>query len=128
RVAPAAVRVSPHVGGRCRREDSHRAWTRGQSSGAQRGGCRAESQALRRHALSARGRQRVHLRRAGVRLVPQQLVVEPLGIVTQPNKLGQIPAGGMREATNVAIRSPGVIENMRGWATKFTIPLTDANT
>lgn len=57
----------------------------------------------------------------------QQLVLTPLGIVTEPNKLGQIPAGALSSMTECVERSPGVIENMRSWATRATIP-TDAGT
>lgn len=45
----------------------------------------------------------------------QQLVLDPLGIVTEPNKLGQIPAGALESCSQTVIRSPGVIENNKGW-------------
>lgn len=45
----------------------------------------------------------------------QQLVLEPLGIITEPNKLGLIPAGALSSMTDCVERSPGVIENMRAW-------------
>jgi hypothetical protein len=57
----------------------------------------------------------------------QQLVLEPLGIVTEPNKLGHIPAGAMSSAVNCAIRSPGVIESRPTWAHRATIQ-SDAGT
>lgn len=57
----------------------------------------------------------------------QQLVLEPLGIVTEPNKLGQIPAGALAVMTDAVERSPGVIENLPAWATRATIP-SDAGT
>lgn len=57
----------------------------------------------------------------------QQLMLEPLGIITEPNKLGQIPAGGLSSAINVAIRRPGCIESMAGFST-FTAFTSDAGT
>ena len=57
----------------------------------------------------------------------QQLVLEPLGLVTEPNPLGQIPAGGMFDAYNTVIRSPGIIEGLPNWAVRATIP-SDAGT
>lgn len=44
----------------------------------------------------------------------QQLVLDPLGLVTEPNKLGQVPAGALTQTTNCVMRSPGVIENPKG--------------
>lgn len=57
----------------------------------------------------------------------QQLVLTPLGIVTEPNKLGQIPAGALSSMTECVERSPGVIQNMPSWTTRATIP-SDAGT
>ena len=39
----------------------------------------------------------------------RQLVVKPLGLVTQPNKLGVFPPGALRIARNMVMRSPGEI-------------------
>lgn len=58
----------------------------------------------------------------------QQLVLEPLGIITEPNKLGQIPAGAFSVMTNCVERSPGIIENMRAWQTIATVPHTTSST
>ena len=57
----------------------------------------------------------------------QQLVLEPLGIITEPNKLGQIPAGALSEAKNVVIRSPGIIETLPRWDLRATLE-SDAGT
>lgn len=57
----------------------------------------------------------------------QQLVLTPLGIVTEPNKLGQVPAGALSVMTECVERSPGIIENLPAWATRATIP-SDAGT
>jgi hypothetical protein len=43
----------------------------------------------------------------------RQIVVRPLGLVTEPNKVGQYPPGALAEATRARIRSPGVIEAAR---------------
>lgn len=45
----------------------------------------------------------------------QQLVLDPLGLVTQPNKLGQVPAGALTACNQVVLRSPGTLENLPGW-------------
>src|ERR1700712_1289329 len=58
----------------------------------------------------------------------QQLVLEPLGIVTEPNKLGQIPAGALSVMTDCVERSPGVIENIQAWQTKVTVAGADVQT
>lgn len=58
----------------------------------------------------------------------QQLVLDPLGVVTQANKFGQTPAGAMVTAHNVRIRSPGIVEAQRAWSTIATLPSTDAGT
>ena len=58
----------------------------------------------------------------------QQLVLEPLGLVTEPNKLGQIPAGALSVMTDCVERSPGVIENIKSWQTRMTVANTDAGT
>jgi len=42
----------------------------------------------------------------------KQTVVAPLGLITQPNKYGQFPPGGMSIATNVLMRDPGVLSSM----------------
>ena len=43
----------------------------------------------------------------------QQVLVKPQGIITEPNKVGQYPAGAFRYSSNVAIRSFGVVEQVR---------------
>jgi hypothetical protein len=58
----------------------------------------------------------------------QQLVLEPLGLVTEPNKLGQVPAGALSVMQDCVERSPGVIENIQAWQTKVTVSGTDAGT
>lgn len=60
--------------------------------------------------------------------MPQQLVLTPLGLITEPNQLGQIPAGALSLADNIVMRSPGKIANDRGWATRYTLTGTDAGT
>lgn len=52
-------------------------------------------------------------------------IVRPLGLITQPNKLGQYPAGALSTAHNVYIRSPGVIEPSRAQAILQTMPAGD---
>lgn len=61
-------------------------------------------------------------------MAQQQLVLEPLGIVTEPNKLGQIPAGALSVMSDCVERSPGVIENIQAWQAKVTVTGTDAGT
>lgn len=41
----------------------------------------------------------------------QQLVLRPLGLITQPNKLGTIPQGALALADQCYMRQPGTIEN-----------------
>jgi len=60
--------------------------------------------------------------------MPQQLVLTPLGLVTEPNQLGQIPAGALSTAANVVIRSPGKISSAPGWTVRYTLTGTDAGT
>jgi len=43
----------------------------------------------------------------------REIVVRPLGIITEPNKLGQYPAGALAVADRARIRSAGVIEAAR---------------
>jgi hypothetical protein len=52
--------------------------------------------------------------------MPQQLILQPLGIVTQPGKLTSLPPGAMSQADNVYIRSPFKIERAKPWATSAT--------
>jgi len=47
--------------------------------------------------------------------VSQQVMLRPLGIITQPNKMGSIPAGAFREAYAGYIRDPGVLETAVNW-------------
>lgn len=58
----------------------------------------------------------------------QQLVLVPLGLVTEPNQLGQIPAGALSVASNIVIRSPAKIAPAPGWTTRYTLTGTDAGT
>lgn len=46
----------------------------------------------------------------------QQLVVKPQGIITEPNKVGQFPMGAFANATNLAIRSFGSVEQVEQWS------------
>jgi hypothetical protein len=48
--------------------------------------------------------------------MPQQLIIQPLGIVTQPGKLVSLPPGAMSQADNVYIRSPFKVERAKPWA------------
>lgn len=57
----------------------------------------------------------------------QQLVLDPQGIVTEPNKLGNIPAGSLKSADELCIRSPGVLSQLPVWQTRATLA-TDAGT
>lgn len=41
----------------------------------------------------------------------QQLLLKPLGLITQPNKLGTIPQGALALADQCYMRQPGTIEN-----------------
>lgn len=45
----------------------------------------------------------------------QQLVLRPLGIISQPNKLGTIPQGALQLADQCYMRQPGTIENANGY-------------
>jgi hypothetical protein len=40
----------------------------------------------------------------------RETVVAPLGLVTRPNEVGQYPAGALKSAINVCMRSPGIVE------------------
>jgi hypothetical protein len=40
----------------------------------------------------------------------QELLVQALGMITQPNKMGQYPVGAMSFAQDVFIRAPGIVE------------------
>lgn len=40
----------------------------------------------------------------------RETVVAPLGLITRPNETGQYPAGALRTALNVCMRSPGIVE------------------
>jgi len=48
----------------------------------------------------------------------QQLVLRPLGLITQPNKLGTIPQGALALADQCYMRQPGTIENANTYAQK----------
>lgn len=50
----------------------------------------------------------------------QQLVVQPVGVITQPNSLGQFPSGAMFDATRCYIRNPGALETAPAWISKST--------
>lgn len=39
----------------------------------------------------------------------QEQLIVPLGLITQPNKLGQYPAGAMSQAQGLVMRSPGLL-------------------
>ena len=41
----------------------------------------------------------------------KQLLLRPLGLITEPNKLGEIPLGALSQAEGVYIRSPGTVES-----------------
>lgn len=45
----------------------------------------------------------------------QQIIVKPLGIITQPNKLGSIPVGALSKADQAWMRDPGTIEAAGTW-------------
>lgn len=46
----------------------------------------------------------------------------PLGLITQPNKLGQYPAGALSQASGLAMRSPGLATRMPLLSTYFASP------
>lgn len=60
--------------------------------------------------------------------MPQQLVLTPLGIITEPNELGQIPAGAFSSASGIVMRQPGKIHGVVNWSTRYTLTGTDAGT
>lgn len=43
---------------------------------------------------------------------PRETIVVPLGLVTEPNEYGQYPAGALRRADNVVMRSPGNLSQL----------------
>lgn len=45
----------------------------------------------------------------------EQLIMNPLGIITQPNKLGVVPPGAFREAYACVIRDPAKLETSPTW-------------
>lgn len=45
--------------------------------------------------------------------VRREAIVRPLGLVTQPNKMGQYPAGALKSAVDCFMRQPGVLESSR---------------
>jgi len=51
----------------------------------------------------------------------RQILVKPIGLVTQPNKLGVFPPGAMSQAKDVIMRSPAIIQQAysktAGWST-----------
>lgn len=47
----------------------------------------------------------------------RQSIVAPIGLITQPNQYGQYKRGALSTATNVVMRSPGVISSMPGLRT-----------
>lgn len=51
--------------------------------------------------------------------VARETTVLALGQITQPNEMGQYPAGALKVATNVFIRSPGVLAQSRQASTLF---------
>lgn len=53
----------------------------------------------------------------------QQIIVRPLGLVTQPNKIGGFPDGALRSADGVLIRDPFIIEQAPRTSQTFgTVP------
>lgn len=53
--------------------------------------------------------------------LPRQIVVKPIGLVTQPNKLGVFPPGACSQAKDMIMRSPASMQQAytktAGWAT-----------
>ena len=41
----------------------------------------------------------------------REVLVKPLGLVTRPNLYGQYPVGGLSQAQNLVMRSPGILES-----------------
>lgn len=50
--------------------------------------------------------------------MPKQQILEPLGLVTEPNKLGQFASGALYRAIGCVMRSPGIIEGHGRFALK----------
>jgi len=48
--------------------------------------------------------------------VSSQIILQPIGIVTQPNKLGSIPPGAFARADYAYMRSPGEVEASGQWS------------
>jgi hypothetical protein len=56
----------------------------------------------------------------------QQLIVRPLGIVTEPNKLANIPVGALTvNSIGTVMRSPGTVEAARSWFTTRSVVPAD---
>lgn len=45
----------------------------------------------------------------------REISVRPLGLITEPNKVGNYPVGAMAQADRVRIRSFGVVESAKRW-------------
>lgn len=46
-----------------------------------------------------------------------EVILSPIGLVTQPNKFGQFPNGALSEANGMVIRDPGVLTTYGQWQT-----------
>lgn len=50
----------------------------------------------------------------------QQIIVQPLGLITQPNKLGTFPPGAMQSAEGWYIRDPNILEVAPAVSSSYT--------
>jgi hypothetical protein len=56
----------------------------------------------------------------------QALIVKPIGIVTEPNKLANIPVGALTvNSLNTVMRSPGTVDAARSWFTTRSVVPAD---
>lgn len=57
----------------------------------------------------------------------QELAILALGMITQPNEMGQYPVGALKVAQDVFIRAPGIIELSKSAATLQTLSATSTH-
>lgn len=50
---------------------------------------------------------------------PVQEILRPLGLITQPNKMGQYAAGALRTASGLYLRDPGVLSTQNVFSQQF---------
>jgi hypothetical protein len=52
------------------------------------------------------------------RKLTREIILQPAGIITQPNKLGVYPPGALSRADYAYIRNPGMLEAANAWVTR----------